>query len=149
MTQHILAKALTISMRAHAKQFDKSGDPYIFHVLDVWQMIRSEHGSVAEQIVALLHDIVEDTPVSIDMVRASFGETVADAVDAITKRKGETRDAYLARVTGNPIALKVKWADACNNYSHLDNIEDEAERERLVAKYQHTLKVLNAARGEQ
>lgn len=63
-----------------------------------------------ESVVAWLHDVVEDTPVTVEDVDGAFGSQVSDAVDAITRRTAETDD-YYARVKANSIALTVKAAD--------------------------------------
>lgn len=69
------------------------------------------------QVAALLHDLVEDTAVTLDMIKANFGEVVADTVDALTTREEETYDEYFRRLvrTKNISAIRVKFSDAIDN----------------------------------
>lgn len=76
------------------------------------------------KLIGYLHDLVEDSPVTVEQVRAEFGDRVANAVDALTKRKAENEplEHYLARVVSNPDALRVKIADMTDNM----NVRPEA-----------------------
>ncbi len=80
-----LKKALEYSTQAHKEQFRKSGEAYIVHPILVASIVSSVTNDEAMAIAALLHDIVEDTLVSIDEVQAMFGEDVAHLVDGLTK----------------------------------------------------------------
>ena len=83
-----LEKAIEIAARAHTGQVDKAGAPYILHPLRLMMAVRRPN----ERMAAVLHDVVEDTDVTLDDLRAAqFQEEVLDAVDALTKRKGESR----------------------------------------------------------
>lgn len=137
-----LEYAVKCASENHMHQRDKAGEPYILHVLRVWHRVAADGGSVDAQIVALLHDVVEDTTVTLDQVRYVFGATVGAAVDAITKREGETRKAYLDRVRANELAALVKFHDATDNFERVKNISNEADRARLHEKYRSTLAVL-------
>lgn len=111
---------MTLSTRAelfaksiHANQVDKAGKPYIGHLQAVVNnLIEPTEDMVA---VAWLHDGVEDTETTFDDLVYYFGSSVAQAVDAITKRKGEPYSGYLNRVKANPIARLVKIADLSHN----------------------------------
>ncbi|MFC2558545.1 MAG: HD domain-containing protein [Haemophilus seminalis] len=104
---------MTLSTRAelfaksiHANQVDKAGKPYIRHLQAVVNnLIEPTEDMVA---VAWLHDSVEDTETTFDDLVYYFGSSVAQAVDAITKRNGELYADYLNRVKANPIARLVK-----------------------------------------
>lgn len=107
-----LEKAIRIALDAHAGQLDKQGDPYILHPLNVMQRVNS----TTERIVAVLHDVVEDTTVSLDELRAAgFGADIVDAVDALSRRQGESYAAFIERIKPNPIARAVKIADIEHN----------------------------------
>ena len=107
-----LEKAISIAALAHAGQKDKAGQPYILHPISV--MIRVESDS--ERIAAVLHDVVEDTPVTFEDLRAEgFTEEVVAAVEALTKSDGESRLDAAKRAAKNPIALRVKLADNAEN----------------------------------
>jgi GTP diphosphokinase / guanosine-3',5'-bis(diphosphate) 3'-diphosphatase len=107
-----LERAIQIAAEAHAGQLDKAGQPYILHPLRVMLHMKSEQ----ERIVAVLHDVIEDTPVTLMQLAAEgFSSIVIDAVQALTKLPGETRLAAAARAAKNPIALAVKLADNSDN----------------------------------
>ena len=109
-----LAHAISIAAAAHARQVDKSGRPYILHALRVMQRV-SMHGTVAEMI-AVLHDVVEDTWVTLDLLRQmGFSEAIIDGVDAISRRPGEEYYPYIARCAAHPIASLIKLADLADN----------------------------------
>jgi (p)ppGpp synthase/HD superfamily hydrolase len=135
-----LDEAIQVARRAHEGQLDKSGRPYIAHPLRVMGKVRSEH----ERMAAVLHDVVEDTPVTLaDLKAAGCPEEVVAAVAAISKRPGEDQTEYLARVATNPIALAVKRADIADNMSP-DRLArlDAATQERLRVKYESALRQL-------
>jgi GTP diphosphokinase / guanosine-3',5'-bis(diphosphate) 3'-diphosphatase len=107
-----LERAIQIAAEAHAGQLDKAGQPYILHPLRVMLHMKSEQ----ERIVAVLHDVIEDTPVTlIQLAAEGFSSIVIDAVQALTKPPGESRLAAAARAAKNPIALAVKLADNSEN----------------------------------
>ena len=127
-----LSRAISFAVEAHAFQFDKAGMPYILHPLRVSEAVEFEEA----KIVAVLHDVVEDTTVSIEEIHAVFGETIRDAVNAMTKRKGETYLHYMDRVNANLIAKRVKLADMADN-SRPERIAylSVQKQVRLAAKY--------------
>jgi len=110
--------ALRIATEAHKGQVDKGGKPYIEHPKRVSDAVKV-YGDEA-MIVALLHDVVEDTGTTLDdLYHEGFDDTVLEAVDAITMRKGkESYDAYISRVKTNRLATLVKIADLTDNYSN-------------------------------
>ena len=128
----MLDKAILIAAKAHEGQVDKGGQPYILHPLRVMFSRRSE----AERICAVLHDVVEDTDISLDYLRdQGFSEEVLSALDALTRRYGETYDEYIGRIVKNKTAGHVKMCDLFDNMdlSRIKNPSD-ADRER-VKKY--------------
>jgi (p)ppGpp synthase/HD superfamily hydrolase len=96
-------------------------------------------------IVGMLHDSVEDSPLSVDTVAALFSKEIADAVDAITRRKNESEiyDDYIDRAKRNPIARIVKLADI---EDHLDPAQASTLRPPLKERYLKAREVLKAAR---
>lgn len=130
-----------IAATAHDGQTDKAGAPYITHPARVAAAARdAAPAHLAEQAEAVgwLHDVVEDTSVTIEQLRAhGFPEPVLAGVDAITKRHGETIEEYFARVRANDLARIVKRADLDDNTSpeRLNKL-DAATRARLTTKYQ-------------
>lgn len=106
-------RAQALAVRAHHGQADKAGLPYIEHPTRVVGHL--ENPTAEEATVAWLHDVVEDTPVTLEDIENDFGSRVAEAVDAITCRPDESKLDYYARVRLNPIALTVKAADLADN----------------------------------
>ncbi len=107
-----LERAIAIAAEAHAGQTDKAGGAYILHPLRV--MLRVS--TVDERIAAVLHDVVEDTPLTLEALAAEgFSAPVLTAIDALTKRPGESRMDAAARAAANPIARVVKLADNAEN----------------------------------
>ena len=117
--------AIEIAANAHAGQRDKAGQPYIFHPLRVMFRVNGEH----EQMAAVLHDVVEDTAITIDdLAREGFPSEVLRAIAALTKLPGETRLEAAARAAADPIARKVKLADNAENMD-LSRIPNPTEKD--------------------
>lgn len=114
----MLEKAIEIAVEAHRGQIDKAGKIYILHPMRV--MLRGKNET--EMIVGILHDTVEDTPVTLDMLRMEgFSEEILAAISCITKEKGEDYGHFINRVLTNPLATQVKLYD----------IEDNMNRDRI------------------
>lgn len=139
----MIGTAFERALTAHKGQTDKSGQAYIGHVVRVAAAVEGE----AQTVVALLHDVVEDCDVTLDQIRAEFGDKIAKAVDAITRRDGEAPGAYYARIAANALALPVKLADIADNSNpaRLALLPDET-RHRLEQKYAKALHALGAHR---
>jgi hypothetical protein len=107
-----LGRAVAIAATAHSGQLDKAGEPYILHPIRVMQRVSSPE----ERMAAILHDVVEDTPWTLEMLRPEgFPPAVLAAIDALTKRPGEDYRVYLGRVSRQRIARTVKLADLEDN----------------------------------
>lgn len=120
-----IERAIEIAANAHAGQRDKAGQPYIFHPLRVMFRVNGEH----EQMAAVLHDVVEDTAITIDdLARDGFPSEVLRAIAALTKLPGETRLEAAARAAADPIARKVKLADNAENMD-LSRIPNPTEKD--------------------
>jgi (p)ppGpp synthase/HD superfamily hydrolase len=129
-----VGEAFELALAAHAGQTDKAGAPYIAHVVRVTAGVASDKA----RVVALLHDVVEDTEVTLQAVEARFGPDIAAAVDALTRREGEAPEAYYTRVRASPLAREVKLADIADNADprRLALLPD-TDRDRLTRKYAH------------
>lgn len=126
-----LTKAYLYALIFHDGQVDKAGIDYILHPMRVSSKMETE----TEKIVALLHDTVEDTPATVEQIQSLFGEEVAAAVAAMTKGKEEDYKDYIARLSKNPIAVKVKLADLEHNMS-IERLPSFTEKDKeMVAKY--------------
>lgn len=107
-----LERAVQIAAEAHAGQVDKAGAPYILHPLRM--LLRME--TPEARLAALLHDVVEDSEWTLEALRGEgFDEAVVAAVDALTRRAGESYDDFIERAAPNPIARRVKLADLEDN----------------------------------
>ena len=104
-------KAMHVAYNAHHGQLDKSGAPYIFHPIHLAEQMDDEISCCA----ALLHDVVEDTDVTLEDLRKDFPEEVVEAVRLLTHLYGIPDEEYLLAIRKNPIALKVKLADNAHN----------------------------------
>jgi len=96
----ILEEALAYSVNAHKHQLRKSGEPYVIHPILVASIVSSITNDESMAIAALLHDVVEDTPTSIDEIRELFGKDVAHLVEGLTKID-TIRDAELIPSSSN------------------------------------------------
>jgi (p)ppGpp synthase/HD superfamily hydrolase len=106
-----LSEAIVLAADAHRGQVDKAGQPYILHVLRVMLACKRDE----QRIAAALHDVVEDCGYLAADLAPEFGDTIADAVDALSRREGETYAAFIDRCALNPIARVVKLADLADN----------------------------------
>ncbi|KJH70281.1 HD domain-containing protein [Aliterella atlantica] len=135
-----LTKAIRVATSAHENQVDKGGKPYIEHPLRVMKQMTTD----TARIVAVLHDVIEDSDYSLDdLVAAGFSKEVVEAVEALTKQKGEPYKKYLRRIKTNPIAIAVKLADLQDNMdlTRLPTItEKDIERQEKYFKAVDILK---------
>jgi (p)ppGpp synthase/HD superfamily hydrolase len=107
-----LEDAIALAVEAHRGQLDKSGQPYILHPLRVMFSCETE----IERIVAILHDVVEDTGRAMeDLRKLGYSEEVLAALDCVTKREGEDYEQFVERAAANPVARNVKLADLKDN----------------------------------
>ena len=118
----------------------KYGDRDYFraHILKVVQSLKSAGASLLAIQVGYLHDVVEDTEVTVDEICGVFGLEVAEAVDVITKREGKSRNEYLKRCLKNPIAKFVKLHDAWCNF----NCSVKEGDQRRILRYNLTIQKL-------
>jgi (p)ppGpp synthase/HD superfamily hydrolase len=113
-----LEEAILFATRAHEGQKDYQGLPYILHPLRVMNRVRRAGGDETAMIVALLHDVLEDTDVSRGSIRAAFGDVVADSVVALTRHRSVNYTDYIFMVGNNrnrEITVLVKLADLSEN----------------------------------
>lgn len=137
----MLEKAIEIALEAHRGQIDKSGKIYILHPMRV--MLRGQ--TEDQMIVGILHDTVEDTPVTIDMLKKEgFSQTVLDAIACISKNKGEDYEHFIMRILPNPLATQVKLYDLEDNMNR-DRIPYPTKKdEARYQKYEKYHKIIKA-----
>lgn len=112
MNNNLLEKALVIATKAHEGQKDKAGSPYILHPIRVSNRCLTDE----EKIVALLHDVIEDTNVSAsDLLASGFPRNIVEAVLSVTRNEGESYEDFVIRSKQNPIGRQVKLHDLEDN----------------------------------
>lgn len=133
-------KALKLCFEAHKDQKDKSGLPYVFHPFHLAEQMTDE----ATTVVALLHDVVEDTPYSLDdLHKMGFPQEVTDALALMTHNKRVPYMEYVAKIKENPVARAVKLADLRHN-SDLSRLNSVTEKDRIrIAKYAQAILMLS------
>jgi (p)ppGpp synthase/HD superfamily hydrolase len=116
--------AFEIALEAHRGQVDKNRDPYIMHAMRVALRGRS----LDETVVGALHDVVEDTSITLDDLRARGAtDRQLGAIEALTRKTGEKYEAFIIRLSGDFLAVNVKINDL------LDNLSPERETPETLA----------------
>lgn len=112
-TNQILEKAIELALAFHKGQVKSdTGEPYILHCLRVMIKMETEE----EMIAAVLHDTIEKSSLTLDdLIKQGFSSNVIEAIEAISKRKGEQYGDYINRLKSSPLAVKVKIADLEDN----------------------------------
>lgn len=135
-----LQRAIEIAISAHSNQVDKAGAPYILHPLRVMLSLATEE----ERIVGVLHDVVEDSDWTFDLLRRQgFSDTVVDALKSVTAAGGESYEAFVARAGANPIGRRVKIADLTDNMDMRRLPAPTGRDFERLAKYSRALAYLN------
>ena len=134
-------KAIQIAYAAHHGQVDKGGMPYICHPLHLAESMDDEISCCA----ALLHDVAEDTEITLDDLAAEFPAEVLEVLKLLTHEKGTDYFDYVRNIRQNPIAVKVKLADLAHN-SDQSRITgsgmDEATKSYFRNKYSRAKAIL-------
>ena len=134
-------KALKLCFQAHRDQVDKTGLPYVFHPFHLAEQMDDEVSTVC----ALLHDVIEDTEITLDMLaQMGFPKDVLDVLVLLTHDESVPYMDYVKNISTNPIAKKVKIADLMHNsdVTRLDFVDEWANKRNQ--KYQEALRILNA-----
>jgi (p)ppGpp synthase/HD superfamily hydrolase len=137
-----LETAIKIAIDAHKGQVDKAGKPYILHPLRVMFSMDTD----TEQIVAVLHDVVEDTNWTFGRLReVGFPEDVLDAIYSVTRQAGESYMEFIRRAGQNKVGRKVKMADLEDNLD-LSRIKEPTEKDhKRMARYRKALELIKYA----
>lgn len=136
-------KAMCIAYAAHHGQVDKAGVPYIFHPFHLAEQMDEEFACC----VALLHDTVEDTDVTLEELAKNFPPEVVGAVALMTHAEGADYFDYVRTIKPNPIARKVKLADLRHNTDLTRNVGADLDMLRKSArmeKYRKAIEILTA-----
>ncbi|MDF3335301.1 hypothetical protein [Lacticaseibacillus rhamnosus] len=144
--QLLIELADNIAVEGHYHQKDKGGNPYIDHVRNVANAVSGTDAKV----VALLHDILEDTEMTeFNLIERGIPRSLVNIVIILTRKKTETYFEYIARIDQSDceIAKLVKIADLTDNLN-LRRIKNAADRKKsLVQRYQKALRILNASKS--
>lgn len=135
----LINKALIISFTAHKNQTDKNGIPYIYHPYHLAEQMDTEY----EICTALLHDVIEDTNMTIhDLREEGFPDEIINAINVLTHRKNQPYTKYINNIKKNELAKKVKLADLKHN-SDSTRITSLTEKDKeRVLKYKNAIDTL-------
>jgi len=138
----LIEQSLQIALDAYRGQTDKAGETYILHPLRLMARMDTKE----EMAVALLHDVVEDSEYTSQMLKdKGISEDVVEAVVYLTKRDGESYEDFTERVLENNLAAKIKKADIEDNLNIL-RLEKVDEKDlKRVAKYHKAWHSINEA----
>jgi guanosine-3',5'-bis(diphosphate) 3'-pyrophosphohydrolase len=139
----MLNRAYVYAMRMHGAQKRASGDPYFAHPIEVAGILTDYRLDTATIVTALLHDVIEDTPVTRGEIAEMFGEEVAELVEGVTKlsklelthehtRQAENLRKFILAISRDVRVLMVKLADRLHNMRTLKHIQSPAKRERIA-----------------
>ncbi len=135
----LLERAIQIALESHKGQVDKAGKAYILHPLRVMFEMTTEN----EMIVAVLHDAVEDSDLTVEALRLQgFPQDTLDAIACITKASGESYGEFIHRIKSNPLASCVKIADLQDNMNLRRIANPKQEDFDRVEKYKKALAIL-------
>lgn len=145
----MLSRAIQIATKLHHDQYDRGGNPYILHVFEVMRRLRSDDEEL--NCIAILHDIIEDTPITYSELSEDYGFSprVIDAIYALSKRPGQSEQEYLMAIVDNYDAIRVKMCDLQHNMdvSRLARAPTKNDHDR-VAKYTRMYYLLDQERRE-
>jgi (p)ppGpp synthase/HD superfamily hydrolase len=156
--ERLISQALQVAARAHAQQTDKSGEPYILHPIRV--AFDYHLDTVEEQVVALLHDTIEDTAVTYAEIYAQFGYLIAEGVASVSRgyinsatgemvfkpTEGYEKEVYvnfIERAKRHPVGRFVKIADLQDNLSPIRMNHLPASERGMHKRYERALKILS------
>ena len=131
--------ALCLCFQAHRDQLDKGGMPYVFHPFHLAEQMLDEDTTV----LALLHDVVEDTTVTLEELAKIFPPEIIDALALLTHDDDTPYLEYVQRIKDNPLARTVKLADLMHNTDQTRlPFHDPSAQMRWESKYRSALEIL-------
>jgi (p)ppGpp synthase/HD superfamily hydrolase len=146
-TSPTLEDAIALAAHWHRGQRYPSltGEPFILHPLRVMLQLDSD----VARIVAVLHDVLEDTACTVvELRRAGYSEQVIEALDRLTRRDGEAYQPYIERIAEDPLARQVKLADLTDNLANnrrLAGVSARRDVEERITRYERAMARLQAA----
>lgn len=144
---NLLQDAIALAEFAHRNQTDKAGMPYIQHPMRVLAAVQGQGVQPYVQQAAVLHDVVEDTPITCDVLLSlGFSEAAVNLVDILTRRAEVPDEEYYARIGKNRDATIIKKADIADNTQPWRLVYlDQATQDRLHKKYSKALQAIERA----
>lgn len=138
--------AFYLACLAHRDQVDKGGMDYICHPATVALHVRDHHPRSKKRdramTAALLHDVLEDTCVTEDMLKSfAFDDKIICAVNLLTHASGDTYDAYIEKLAVSRMAMKIKCADMTDN-ENLDRLKHPATRDIQRSAFYHSRRLV-------
>jgi (p)ppGpp synthase/HD superfamily hydrolase len=133
---NLLGLAISIAAEAHVNQVDKGGNPYILHPIRLMMRLRTDDHEL--MMIAVLHDVVEDSPEWTfgRLIDVGFSERVIDALRCLTHNHNESYDDYIERVCTNIDAIKVKKEDLRDN-SDITRLKGISDKDLLRTRKYH------------
>ncbi len=137
---NILEIALNLALNAHTGQKDKAGQPYVLHPLRIMHQMDTDE----ERIVALLHDVIEDSQYSDkDLIRHGIPENIVNTVMILSKNENENYEAFINKISKNKLAVKIKKADIIDNLNLLRLQAINSKEIKRIKKYHKAWKALD------
>jgi (p)ppGpp synthase/HD superfamily hydrolase len=146
-TSPTLEDAIALAAHWHRGQWYPSvtGEPFILHPLRVMLQLDSD----VARIVAVLHDVLEDTACSVvELRRAGYSEQIIEALDRLTRRDGEAYEIYIERIAEDPLARQVKLADLKDNLANNRRLAEVSARrdvQERITRYERGIARLQTA----
>nr|WP_154983833.1 HD domain-containing protein [Paenibacillus xylanexedens] len=134
-----IESAISVALQAHKGQLDKGGQPYILHPLAVMNRVES----MEEKIVAVLHDVIEDSEVTLEELRGlGFSEEILTAIQLLTRSTEDSYEEFIEKTTTNRTARNVKIADIKENINISRIMNPTEEDYNRLEKYRKALERL-------
>ena len=143
MKSYKIRKALSVAKKAHKGQLYSLGDYVKLHIMPVYNAVKTlvDDRDTACMVAGILHDTLEDTDTTIADILFEFGNEVAEAVIALSRKKDEKYTNYIDRVSKNRIASIVKYADLMNNMSNIP--ATSWTKKQKMAMFNRYMKAIN------
>ena len=139
MSQY-LHKAITIACEAHQGQISINGEPYILHPLRLLINAKSNE----ERIIAILHDVIEKTNISLaDLRNKGFDQNIISSIDSLSRRS-ESYIEYIERLMQNKISVKIKLLDLADNIKIHSENNDNGIYDAKIIQYKNALKQIRS-----
>ena len=140
MSQY-LHKAIIIACEAHQGQSSINGEPYILHPLRLLIKAKSNE----ERIIAILHDVVEKTNISLaDLKNKGFDQIIISSIDSLCRRRGESYVDYIGRLMQNRISVKIKLLDLADNIKMHSENNENGIYDVKINQYKNALKQIRS-----